>query len=260
MKLILGSLFAPFLALSIGSQPVHALQLQASLANEDYPPFYYYDDINRQFTGVSIEICREVVASLGHTLSFKRSPFIRLLHELREGKSDIACTLFNTSERSPGIVFTQVPHIFETISVFSRLETAVTTPRPLNSDYLKQHKVGGVRGYFYGEALQDQNDFTKRQVNTESQLVKILLAGRIDYALGNRASITHHARTLGVESQIRFFDQAVYSGPIYIGVSQTRADAQQLVADLTQAVAEFRKTDQYQTILQRYNIEVTDFY
>lgn len=244
--------------LALLSPSLKAMELVAALADEDYPPFYYYDDKAERYAGVSIDICEAVAESLGYTLKFERQPFVRLLYQLSEGGADIACTLFNTSARAPGITFTGSPHVFETISVFGR-KGDIKASKHLDIDRIKRHKVGGVRAYFYGKALEDNNGFKKLEVNDETQLIKVLLAERIDYALGNRASILHHARKLGVEQQISFVDEAVYDGPIYIGVSRSRDDALQLASQFTEAVIDFRKTEAYRAILQSYGLPIPRF-
>lgn len=231
----------------------HAEPLVAAMGDKDYPPFYYYDAAEGRWAGISVEVCEAVAAELGFTLTYRRYPFTRMLQHVSSGQADIACTLFNTSQRAPGVTYTAVPHTFEDIWVFSRKDTANWDA--LDLDTLRKSRLGGVRAYFYGHSLEDDTSFRKLLVNNEEQLIKVLLGGRIDYALGNKPAIELQARALGVADQLRFLEPPVYQGPIFIAISRNREDALELASDFTQAITRFRETPEYATLLQKYGLE-----
>lgn len=234
-----------------------AKELVAAMADKDYPPFYYYDYAEDRWAGISVDVCEHVAARLGYTLTYQRYPFVRLLQNVSLGNADIACTLFNTAQRAPGVTYTALPHAFESIWVFSRIDAADW--QQLDIHWLKQFQLGGVRAYFYGKNLEDDDTFRKLVVNDEEQLIKILLGGRIDYALGNRPSILYHANQLGVADQLRFMEPPVYQGPIYIAISRARDDAHKLAADFTRIVAEFRESPDYAALIEKYGLEQPEF-
>ncbi len=234
-----------------------ASTLVAAVADKDYPPFYYFDEDAEQWRGISVDVCERVARELGYTLEYRRYPFGRLLQHVGEGRADIACTLFNTSQRAPGVTFTAIPHAFETVSVFRRIDSP--SWEALDISWLRQFQLGGIRAYYYGEALQDDSEFKKLQVNDEEQLIKVLLGGRVDYALGNRPAIEFHAQRMGVEKQIEFLEPPVFRGPIYIAISRQRDDAHKLAADFTRAVQRFRETDDYEYLLEAYGLDPMQF-
>ena len=231
--------------------------LVAAVAEKDSPPFYYFDDQTSQWRGISVDVCERVAQQLGYKLEYRRYPFSRLLQHVGDGRADIACTLFNTSKRAPGVTFTSIPHAFETVSVFRR-----AGDEPLDSsdiNWLREFQLGGIRAYYYGEALEDDTAFKKLRVNDEEQLIKVLLGGRVDYALGNKPAIELHAERLGVRNQIEFMEPPVFRGPIYIAISRQREDAHKLAADFSRAVQRFRDTDEYVYLLARYGIDPLQF-
>lgn len=246
-----------FILLAFFSLVVRAEELVAAMADKDYPPFYYYDQTEERWAGISVDVCEHVASSLGYTLSYKRYPFVRLLQHVSLGNADIACTLFNTAQRAPGVTYTALPHAFESTWVFSRIDAADWDQ--LDIDWLKQFKLGGVRAYFYGKNLEDDDIFKKLLVNNEEQLIKVLLGGRIDYALGNKPSILHHATQMGVADQLRFMEPSVYQGPIYIAISRARDDAHKLAADFTRVVGEFRQSAAYAALIEQYGLEQPQF-
>jgi len=129
----------------------------------------------------------------------------------------------------------------------------------LNAEQLRSYSVGGVRAYFYGQRLEDDDDFQKLLLSNETQLIRVLLGERIDFGLGNKASIEMLAEQLDAVDQIRFMEKPVYRGPIYIAVSRAREDAEKLVSDITRAVVAFRETEEYRQILADYGQEVPEF-
>ncbi len=234
-----------------------ASTLVAAVAEKDYPPFYYFDDDTQQWRGISVEVCERVAQELGYTLEYRRYPFGRLLQHVSDGRADIACTLFNTSQRAPGVTFTSIPHAFETVSVFRRVDNTPWESQDIN--WLRQFQLGGIRAYYYGEALQDDSEFKKLRVNDEEQLIKVLLGGRVEYALGNKPAIELHADRLGVRNQIEFLEPPVFRGPIYIAISRQREDAYKLASDFTRVVQRFRDTDEYLYLLQEYGMDPMQF-
>jgi len=251
MKLLL------FLALALLSIGAHSRTLIAAVADEDYPPFYYYDEEQQRWAGVSIEVCEAAAASLGYRLQYERYPFSRMLQFVSSGQADIACTLFNTPVRAPGVNYTSVPHAFEDIWAFGRASDPDWKER--DAEQLRSYAIGGVRAYFYGDQLENDEDFQKLLVSNETQLIRVLLGERIDYALGNRASIEMLAHQLGAAEQLRFMEKPVYRGPIYIAVSRAREDAERLVSDLTRAVVAFRETEAYRRILAEHGQAMPEF-
>ncbi len=246
-----------FLVMALLSVGAHVRTLIAVVADEDYPPFYYFDEEQQRWAGVSIEVCEAAAASLGYELEYQRYPFNRMLQFVSSGCADIACTLFNTPVRAPGVNYTSVPHAFEDIWAFGRASDP--DRRELDVEQLRFHTVGGVRAYFYGQTLEDGEDFKKFLLGNETQLIRVLLAGRVDYGLGNKASITMLAKQLGAADKIRFMEKSVYRGPIYIAVSRAREDSERLVSDLTRAVVAFRETEAYRQILADHGQELPEF-
>jgi polar amino acid transport system substrate-binding protein len=242
-----------FLVLLCAGSSAGAQPLIAAVADVDYPPFYYYDAEKGRWAGISVDVCEAVAKELGYSLQYERYPFNRMLQSLSSGQADIACTLFNVGESKGNFIYTSVPHAFEDIWVFTRAGTAHWEEFDL--EWLIGRSLGGVRGYFYGKAMNDAARFDKLLVNNEHQLIRILLGGRVNYALGNKPAIERQARAMGVIDRLDFMEPSVYRGPLYIGITSARADAHQLAADFTRVLVEFRRTPEYRALLQYYNLD-----
>ena len=50
-----------------------------------------------------------------------------------------------------------------------------------------------------------------------------------------------------------------FTGAIYMGFSRSRPDAQKLAAEFTEALVEFRRTNEYRTLLAKYGLTDVHF-
>lgn len=235
----------------------HSGEFVVALAKTDYPPFYYYDEKKERFQGVSVEICEAIASQLGHHLTYRRYPFARVLHNLNAGTVDMACNLFNTGDRAPGITYTGVPHVFEKVWIISLKEN--NAPSPITVETLQNFITGGIRGYYYGPAITNSNNLPILLLNDEAHLIRTLLSKRIDFMLGNKTAIELYAEKLGASDLLTYYEPPIYDGPIYMGFSREKERAHRHVAAFTEAIVHFRTTQMYRNILEKYQIEVPKF-
>lgn len=230
--------------------------LIAALGETNYPPFYFQNPQTHEWSGISIDICTRLAAKLGYNLEFVQTPFSRVLASLNSGQADMACTLFNTSDRSPGVIYTSVPHIFEDIRLLTLNENLIDQ----SIDAIKRHyRVGGVRGYYYGENFIDDDNFKKIIANNDQQLAQLLAAKRIDVALSNSETLRYYLTAINPEVNLYQQSKTLYHGPIYIAFSRTETHAAELAASFTKALIEFQKTPEYQQLLDAYRLDTPTF-
>ncbi|MAX66066.1 MAG: hypothetical protein CME66_03950 [Halobacteriovoraceae bacterium] len=223
--------------------------LQAGIAREDYPPFYFKKNSDGQLTGFSIELCNLLAKKLNYNIEYKRFPFARVLHYLYRGKLDLSCTMFNTSERSKGIIFTSVPHAFEKIYAISTSKTI------LKNDFKKiKHKniqLAGIRGYYYGDFIKGLN---LHLVANEKQLLKTLISKRADIIFSNKKTILAISKKLGNSQKLFFSQRPVYNGPNYLGFSRKTEHSKSLASQFTKELVKLSKTEAYKKLLEKYHL------
>jgi len=228
--------------------------LTSVIADTDYPPFYFKTD-DGQLAGVSIDVCTAVAAQLGYQLKFVELPFPRVLESLASGKTDMACTLFNTRERAPGLVYTSVPHAFENIHFIYQ---ASVEPPTLAT--LSQYAVGDVIGYYYGEHYRDSHLSQVTHYNNDRLLVKNFLYRRVAVVVSNPATFRWHAERINSTNQNwQISPTPLYTGPIYMAFARDKPQALELASRFTQAVLVFRQTEEYKAILKKYDVPLPDF-
>ena len=247
-KLLYTLLFISTLILSFSAS---AKELKVGLAVDDYPPFYY--EINGQYLGAAVEISKAIAESLGHKLVYIRAPWKRIQRFLRTGKVDMMILYLKTSERALDVVYTDTPHIYESSNLFVTRDSDIKFEGRLSD--LKSYNFANVRGYSHGIEYNNAKNLAKMEINNEEQLIRILIRGRVDVAVGNKPVIVRHAEAMGVMDKIRFLAPPIDLGANYIAFSKAGKDAKELADAFSSQLRIYMKTDGYRTILNKYNFD-----
>ena len=248
-ELIFG--FSIFLLSLFLSFSVLAKELKVGLAELDYPPFYF--EIDGQYNGAALEISKQISENLGHKLVFIRAPWKRIQTYLRSGTVDMMILYFKSPERARDVVYTDVSHINETSDLFIAYNSDIKFEGRLRE--LSAYRFGSIRGYFHGTEFTNAQYLSKEHVSNEEELIKMLVNGRIDIGVGNKAVILRHAKNLGLLDKIHFLTPPINIGANYIAFSKAREDAQELADEFSSQLKLYMKTVEYRAILKSYNFD-----
>lgn len=239
----------------IASDAPQNLALTAALAEADYPPFYYRDE--GQLVGFSVEVLKHVAEMVGVSVHYQRLSWPRVLQSLKDGRVDMVTTFSNTAERAPLVVYTGIPHAVERNHLFARHESDVSYDG--NIDSLAAYRIGAITGYSYGDDFDNASYLMVERVLDEPTLVRMVLGNRFDLAVGNPFAIRLEAAKSGAAEQLRFLDPPVNRSPIYMAFSRKHPQALELAAAFTAAILEFKATEAYQTLLDKYDLRGAGF-
>lgn len=248
---VLATFIAVWIAMISSTAPVGAEVLRVGLGELDYPPYYFFED--GAYQGAAIEIAQEVAQALGHTLVFRRFPWKRVQASLRAGRIDMVILYFKTPERERDAVFTDISHLNEASYLFVTSGSNIAYNGSLSS--LGSYRFGNVRGYSHGAEYDNARGLYKHLVTDERLLIKILLGGRIDIGVGNKAAVLMYAERDRVRNQITFLHPPIDEGRDYIAFSRARADAEVLAKAYSQQIRGLIATPRYQEILERYGVD-----
>ncbi len=187
---------------------MQAKELRVGLAELDYPPFYFEKE--GKFSGAALEIAQTLATKLDHKLVYSRFPWKRLQAYLNTGKIDMVILYFKTPEREKDAIYTDIPHIYESSDLF--VVEGTNYPYKGALDDLLPYKFGGIRGYSYGNEYDNSSRLLKQEVSNEELLIRILIHGRVDIAVGNKPAIIMHAEKLWLRDKIRFLKQPIDFG------------------------------------------------
>ncbi|WP_163835289.1 substrate-binding periplasmic protein [Spartinivicinus ruber] len=240
----------------VASTHTAAKELKLALGMVDYPPYYFQDDQDT-IRGISAETAQKLAKQLNHKIIFKRYPFGRVVLYLQTGEADMVCQFFNTPDRAKAVIYTGVPHAFESAWMFIKKGSNINYQNNLQE--LSNYRFGGVIGYSFGKAYDTANYLNKQNAVSEQEQIKMLLAGRFDIALGTKPTIIYHAKRMQVLDQIEFLTPTLADSPVYMAFSRARDDAYELAAKFTEALVEYKKTDEYRQLLKKYHFEYPKF-
>lgn len=256
MKLLKKTLYAYLLAVLwvIGfTSSVYCETNKLLIVHTDWFPYTYQE--NGKSLGFEIEVFKEVMKQMNIEVEFVEYPWKRCLNALENGSADGLISLLKTPEREK---FTYYPdtHISVSKTVFF---TQKDKEIQFNGSYegLKNYRIGVVLGFSYGEAF-DKADYLQKDnaVNVET-IIKKILAGRNDLGAENQAVINATAIKLGVKDQIKFIEPPIHTNKLYVGFSKAKGH-EKLCKDFSKALAEFKATDNYNKILEKYGIDPSE--
>lgn len=241
-------LLGALLCVILGFSPALAGADPLPIAFEDYPPYEYEE--NGQARGINIDLIREAFRRMGMTPVFELRPWKRALLELKTGDILALSSGFKTPEREAFACFPPEPLAEEVnvIAVPQGSELRIASP-----DDLRGLSVGVVRDYTYGPEFDSLRSFRRVEANTSQQLLDMLLNGRMDAAMGNRAVFEHQIRKMGRGGQLRYLYE-IGRGPLYLFFSRARGDqeAEALARDFGQAIRAMRDDGTFDAIQGKY--------
>ena len=232
-------------------------ELIVGLSDKDYPPFYFVKDGKPQ--GSSMEIAQTVAKRLGYNLVFKRYPWSRVLHYLESGDIDMVLHFFNTTKRAPIVIYTGVPHIFESSYLFVKTKSDISYSG--NLEKMKVYKFANVRGYSHGVQYDSANYLDKQIVTSEIDLIRMLTNNRFEIGICNKAAILMYAKQYDFDltKKIKFLYPPVDEAPIYMAFSRIKPNAKAFAAAFTEEIVAFKKMAEYRSILTKYGFSYPRF-
>ncbi|KPZ73224.1 MULTISPECIES: substrate-binding periplasmic protein [Shewanella] len=205
-------------------------------------------------TGYVTELTKRAFAEMDQPVHFIAVPFNRALKEVQHGNIDaiLAVTPEHVSQFN---LYTD-----EVVVGYASKDFYTTTGFAWQFNQLEDLdnvQVGIIRGYDYGERLNDKIANSNRfYIATGNQPLtmnlKRLIKGRFHVMLGNKVVIQNTAEKLALDDQIRFAGTFGEPLPLYVGFNQGATKAAKM---FNQGLTKLKKTGEYQQILDKYNIE-----
>lgn len=218
------------------------------VVSEPWPPYVFQKD--GQLQGLDYETSLEVLRSLGFDVRFEFYPWKRCLQMVRTGQADALLDAGLTHERKAFLAFPDEPLSTSRTVLFFKVETPFT--------FTSYNDLAGLRvatqlGYYYTQKFMESDTFERMPANGMEGGLKMLLAGHADLAAANLYSGLYTARTLGITGRIGHTRNAISSGDNYLAFSLALGHAG-LADRFSKALKEFKRTDQYAAVIERYGL------
>lgn len=203
-----------------------------------WPPFRMLG-ADGHLVGLDIDLLAELGKRTGLRFEVQRVPWARGLAELQQGKADLMTGLAKNPERERYVDYLARPYY----ACAPRFYAAPAFAAAL-TDYpqLRAHPIGYVLESVYFEPFDSDRQLEKRGVSSETQLLQMLVRGRLPVVIGTDCQVDYELRDPALAAQIaKARYQPAARTELFLGFSRQRplrAERQQIAEALEQMLAE----------------------
>lgn len=178
------TLFFALLTCAFGlltSQVLHAETVTIA-AEDDWAPYTAINAAKTAPEGFTVDVVRAAFKSQGVDVKFIVTPFARCLHYAESGKT-VAC--FNATivkDNKDTFYWHPTPLVYVDLLIFGRNDAPNSNMKLKD---LEGKTVGSTLGYTYPTEFTKNTRIKHFDAKSDSQLVKMLANGRVDYVLLN---------------------------------------------------------------------------
>jgi polar amino acid transport system substrate-binding protein len=177
-----------------------------------FPPYSYVDTETGQPAGVDTEIVSAALNAIGQPFEIQLFPWERAKKMLENGQADAAFQFVGTPERRAQ--YRLAGPIRNGITVFMARGDGPSDYQTLSD--LAPYVIGTVRGFAYTDAF-DQAKLKKDSGAADvEQLLRKLVARRVDLIIGDRYQLLFLANQLGIHD-VRIVGKPLAEVPRFVG-------------------------------------------
>ncbi|WP_229805248.1 substrate-binding periplasmic protein [Saccharospirillum salsuginis] len=184
------------------------------LCGVEWPPFTYAENGNIE-SGISFRIYQEAFRRLGMSFEAHALPWPRCLRLVELGHYD---AVIDNADLEPFVAGSH-PTASYPLAIYVLADFPVDD---FSWDFMRRKRIGMVRGYDYTPTIAAFEGWRPRYFTTDEQMLRVLQAGRIDYALGDLYSVPILSERIGIE--IKRLRPLVDSTNLYLVFNADRAD------------------------------------
>jgi len=221
--------------------------------DEDYHP-YEFTNSEGQVRGFHIDLIRLAAQRAGLDSHFQAVPWTRALEITKRGDTHAISYASYNAERAKELIYLRG-------NLISIAEQHLITRRDLqppllqtgNNGRLQTLSLGLVRGYSYGDKLEQLPHAKRHYVPTEKQLLPFLLAGRVDAIVLNNNRLQRLLKHQPNSALLQVIEPPFSSANIYLAFSR-RSSSQEQACRFAQALTEVKRSNAVGQLQARYNI------
>lgn len=249
-KSILGLLLmaASLVAGEAGAENFHFVTLS-------FPPLEF-EGPDKKVTGAAVEVVREVMRSISHTVTVDLLPWPRALGAVKDGSADAIFTAYRTPEREKFLDYSNEVLVPQVVSLYIKRGSG----RTFTGDFqeLAPYVIGTLSTISYGkgfDAAREKYKLKTDRVDTLELNFKKLIAGRLDYVISNRYSAQYVITELGIDKEVQELTVLVEVTPSFVAFAKTPRAAK-LIEAFDAGLRELKRNGRYDAIMERFDVRV----
>jgi polar amino acid transport system substrate-binding protein len=203
--------------------------------------------------GSTIEVLRQVFATMGQDVTFEHFPLNRIWTMIARGERDGMTATLRTSEREQICSFPDEP-VAQTRWVLFVRAADIGKLKFSSFDDLVGHDVAVLGALTASpelwEFLREHHNMVETSSGTEE--LRMLAAGRVDYAVAHLDTALRQITTMGLSGKIEpLLSRSVIEGGLYVCFTKGRVSPS-FVDAFSRALKQFKQTEAFQAIHQKY--------
>ena len=201
-------------------RPLSAAEPPALLVMTDLWPPFRMQNAEGALSGLDIDVLEQLSQRTGLRFEVQRAPWARGLAALQQGKADLMIGLAKTPERERYIDYLEPPYY----ACAPRFYAAPAAAKALQRySQLAELSIGYVLESAYFEPFDSDQQLRKTAVNSESQLLEMLVRGRLQAVIGTDCQVDYELRDARWNGRIvKAAFQPEAHTDLYIGFSRKR--------------------------------------
>jgi polar amino acid transport system substrate-binding protein len=195
-------------------------------------------------TGMMYDIGKRIAEEAGFTSVIRLAPYARTVVDLEHGIADVVLRFGNDD----------LPRVAYQVATVLSMRTIIVTRHPAQLrtlDDLHGKTVGMLRGGRFDQRFSADLAIIKHEVSNYQQMLRMLMAGRIDGAIGSDAGLYSAARSLGIEPAALSAPLVLSTQEFMLHVSRKTGTAATISA-LQAALERLKRSGEIMQIVERY--------
>ncbi|WP_432735296.1 substrate-binding periplasmic protein [Maridesulfovibrio sp. FT414] len=244
--------FAVFLsvlaALSVLLRPHWLYAEGACLVTDYWPPFVTAGD-NGELGGIDIDLMRAAGRQMGVDFSIEQAPWTACLTHMEKGSRDFITGVAKSREREGYIIYSELPYYSCRPAFYSVKGSRVAVEKFAD---LKAYRIGFTLNSVYFPEFDEDTSLNKFGVNSEAELLDMLVAGHLDLIVGTDCQVEYDIARRQLSGRIRKEAyQPDYRIDLYIGAS-ARSRWRERMGELSAVLIKMLQNGTVDRISSRY--------
>lgn len=214
-------------------------------------PFNFLDSKTNTLQGVMIDLSNALGEELGFKPDIMSIPFASLVPSLQTDRIALISSAFAmTPARAEVVDFSDVVVTYGEAMVVNAKDTTAYT----SVDELAGKTVGVQIGTAYVDPVNAVSGLKEvKMYDTMSDMIRDVSLGRIDAAIGDGPTMSHHVNTQGIRG-VRYVDSYETTMPTQIALAVKKGDAD-FLERLNKGLESLREKGTLEDILTKWNIK-----